>query len=88
MAVDSKSKRFSATQLLVPSYTQSAVPSGTISRPAAAWVYMGITIAGRITGLMTMAFSVAYPETVFSVTLPEITFTGIGPAMTFTGSDT
>jgi len=55
MAVDSKAKRFSATQFLFPGYTQSAVPSGTVDRLAAAWMYVGIAAGSGATTAPTPA---------------------------------
>ena len=85
MAVDSKAKRFSATQLFIPSYTQSAVPSGTVSRPAAAWMYMGISIgAGLASGLMTVTIVATQPGVTIAATQPGITIAATQPTITVT----
>ena len=50
MAVDSATKRASATYLLVPGFAIGVVPSGTVARQASAWCYQGITAGEAATG--------------------------------------
>ena len=88
MAVDTKAKRFSATQLLFPGYTQAAVPTGTVSRPAAAWMYDGIVIASGAlaTGVVNALMALIQPSMTMTLIQPSAGMALTQPAANLTMS--